>query len=153
MSNYNNLKNTIIKYHHLFFILILSINYLFPLLIFGKVTLFYHDTLDVGIVVNKVLGEIYAGNLEIVKNLLNGEMEIKYLRRLFHPYSFFYYFFNTEFAYWLTDILVKIVAYVSFYKLVSKLNIQYLNLKISQMFQQQHLLYIQEFVSMSFLLL
>tara|TARA_B100000029_G_scaffold207423_1_gene205199 strand:+ start:1073 stop:2680 length:1608 start_codon:yes stop_codon:yes gene_type:complete len=122
MSNYNNLKNTIIKYHHLFFILILSINYLFPLLIFGKVTLFYHDTLDVGIVVNKVLGEIYAGNLEIVKNLLNGEMEIKYLRRLFHPYSFFYYFFNTEFAYWLTDILVKIVAYASFYKLVSKLN-------------------------------
>ena len=46
------------------FVFILFLNYLIPLLLFGNITLFYHDSLDHEIVVNNILGKIYQGNLE-----------------------------------------------------------------------------------------
>jgi len=107
---------------HIIFISLLSLNYFLPLLIFGKITLFYHDTLDAEIVYNSVLGRIFNGDFSSIKLFLNGEIKIEYLRRLFHPLSLFYYFFNPELAYWLLDILVKITSYFSLYILVKKIN-------------------------------
>lgn len=107
---------------YLFFFLLLSLEYLFPLVIFGKITLFYHDALDSEIVYNSVLGKIYAGNLDSLKLFLNEEIKIEYLRRLFQPISVFYYLFNPELAYWLIDILFKATSFLSFYILAKKIN-------------------------------
>ena len=60
---YNFLK----KSNHTIFLSFLSINYIFPLLIFGNITLFYHDTLDSEIVYNSVLGKILGGNFDSIK--------------------------------------------------------------------------------------
>lgn len=107
--------------YHLFFLFILSLNYIFPLLIFNNITLFYHDTLDSEIVYNKILGEILRGNVDYIKIFLNGEIQLFFLRRLFQPITLLYSAFNTELAYWITDILVKLTSYFTFYILAKKL--------------------------------
>ncbi len=107
---------------HFIFLFFFSIRYIAPSLIFGEITLFYLDALDSEIVYNKVLGKIIRGDFEAVKIFLNGEIKIEYLRRLFHPYMIFYSIFNTELAYWLIDILVKLVSYFSFFLLAKKIN-------------------------------
>lgn len=109
----------------LIFLFVLSLNYLIPLLLFGNVTLFYNDSLDSEIVFNSVLGKIYQGDLEASKIFLNGEIKIEYLRRLFHPISLLF-IFNTEVAYWLIDILVKLTSFISFYILAKKITKNYL---------------------------
>ena len=108
----------------LIFIFILSLNYLVPLLLFGNITLFYHDSLDHEIVFNSVLGKLYRGDLEASKIFLNDEIKIEYLRRLFHPISLLYVF-NTEVAYWFIDILVKLTSFISFYVLSKKITKNY----------------------------
>ena len=100
---------------HILFIFILSLNYIIPLLIFGNVTLFYLDALDIEIVNNSILGKILKGNFDSVKIILNGELNIFYLRKIFQPHTLFYALFNPELAYWILDILVKITSYVSFF--------------------------------------
>ena len=86
---YNFLK----KSNHTIFLSFLSINYIFPLLIFGNITLFYHDTLDSEIVYNSVLGKILGGNFDSIKIFLNNQIQVEYLRRLLQPFSYFYFFF------------------------------------------------------------
>ena len=94
---------------HLLFLFLLSLNYFFPLLIFGKITLFYHDALDGEVVYNSIIGKILGGNIESIGVFLNEEIKAVFLRRLFQPFSIFYYFFQTETAYWIIDIIVKLV--------------------------------------------
>ncbi len=113
-----NIKN---KYH-VFFISLLLINYVFPLLVFNKITLFYHDNLDSMVVYNHVLGNFFRGDIESVKIFLAGEIKIEYLRHLLKPFSLLYGIFNTELAYWITDFLVKITCYISFFVLSKKIN-------------------------------
>lgn len=117
MINFFN-KNKI----HLFFLGLLSLNYFFPLIIFGEITLFYHDALDGEIVYNSVIGKIIGGDLKSVSIFLNEEIKAEFLRRLFQPFSIFYYFFQTEVAYWVIDIIVKLTSYFSFYILAKKIN-------------------------------
>ena len=105
---------------HLFFLLILSINYFFPLIVFGEITLFYIDALDIEIVYNYILGKIYGGDINSVNAFLAGEIKPEYLRRLFQPFSLVY-LFDAELAYWIIDILVKVTGYISFYILSKKI--------------------------------
>lgn len=114
-------QNHKLKYHLLFFG-ILSLNYIFPLLLFGEVTLFYHDALDIEIVYNKVIGEIYKNGFEFSNIFLGGEVKALYLRRLLQPYTFLYSILNAELAYWVSDILVKLTSYFSLYILAKKIN-------------------------------
>ena len=78
---------------HFIFITILSLNYIIPLLIFGNVTLFYHDTLDSEIVFNTVIANSFKDNFESLKLFLNEEIKIEFLRRAFQPFTFFIIFF------------------------------------------------------------
>ena len=117
INNEINKKNI-----HLLFLSILSLNYIIPLLIFSEITLFYLDSLDHEIVYNSVIGKIFAGDLDAVKIFLNGEIKLEYLRRLFQPHLFLYSIFNTELAYWIVDILVKLTSYFSFFILAKKIN-------------------------------
>lgn len=112
----------IYKNRHYISLIILSLNYIFPFLLFGKITLFYVDALDSEIVYNYILGKIYNGNIEATQFFLGGTIKIEYLRRLLQPFSLFYSILKTETAYWLIDILVKITSYLSFYLLAKKIN-------------------------------
>ena len=107
---------------HIIFFFLISLNYLIPLSIFGEITLFYHDALDSEIVYNKIIGKIFKEDFKAAEIFLNGEIKAEYLRRLFQPFSVFYYFFNAEVAYWIIDFLVKITSYLSFYVLAKKLS-------------------------------
>ena len=107
---------------HLVFLFILSLNYLIPLLIFGKITLFYHDTLDSEIVYNYVIGKYYSGDEKALNLFINGEINLDFLRRIYQPLIILYVLFDTELAYWLTDLIVKLVSYFSFYLLAKKIN-------------------------------
>lgn len=107
---------------HYVFLGILSLNYIVPLILFDDVTLFYHDALDHEIVYNKFIGKLWNGDLNSINIFLNGEIKIEYLRRLFHPLISLYSFLNTELAYWITDCLVKLTSYISFFILSKKIN-------------------------------
>lgn len=107
---------------HIIFILILSLNYIIPYLLFNSITLFYHDTLDHEIVYNHILGQILKSDENQVDLFLGGSLNLYYLRRIFQPYIYIYSIFNTELAYWLVDVLVKLTSYISFFILTKKIN-------------------------------
>lgn len=109
------------KYLHLLSIFFLSLKYIFPFLIFGKITTFYIDTLDSEVVYNYILGKIYRGEISAVDYFLAGEIKLTFLRRLFQPFSLFY-LLDKEIAYWTIDILVKITSYISFFIFAKKIN-------------------------------
>ena len=52
----DNQKKLNKNYIHLIFLFILSLNYIVPYILFGNITLFYHDALDSEIVYNKIIG-------------------------------------------------------------------------------------------------
>ena len=106
---------------HLLSIFFLSLKYIFPIIIFGKITIFYIDTLDSEIVYNYILGKIYKGETNAVEYFLAGEIKLIFLRRLFQPFSLFY-LLDKEIAYWTIDIIVKITSYISFFILAKKIN-------------------------------
>ena len=106
---------------HLLSIFFLSLKYIFPFLIFGKITTFYIDTLDSEVVYNYILGKIYSGEINALDYFLAGEIKLTFLRRLFQPFSLFY-LLDKEIAYWTIDILVKITSYISFFILAKKIN-------------------------------
>ena len=54
------------KNYHYFFLFILSLNYLIPLLIFGRITLFYPDALELEIVYNKFIGEFLCCSADVL---------------------------------------------------------------------------------------
>ena len=106
---------------HLISIFFLSLKYIFPFLIFGKITTFYIDTLDSEVAYNYILGKIYNGEINALDYFLAGEIKLTFLRRLFQPFSLFY-LLDKEIAYWTIDILVKITSYISFFILAKKIN-------------------------------
>ena len=68
-----------------FFLLIISISFIFPLIFFGKVTTFYHDNLDSMIVYNHVIGKIYKEGFNFAHSdiFLAGEIKYYYLKAYF----------------------------------------------------------------------
>ena len=106
---------------HFIGLFLLSFNYLFSLVIFSDITLFYNDALDSEIVYNKIIGDAYKYGFEELDVFLNGQINHLFLRRFFSPLIVLYALFNVELAYWLTDIIVKIVSYLSFFILAKKI--------------------------------
>tara|TARA_B100000575_G_scaffold294187_1_gene308502 strand:+ start:2011 stop:3600 length:1590 start_codon:yes stop_codon:yes gene_type:complete len=105
---------------HFIFLLILSLNYIVPYFLFGNITLFYHDALDSEIIYNKIIGKYYSGDTDAINLLLNGEIKFEFLRRIYQPIIILYTIFETELAYWLTDIFVKLTSYIAFFTLTKK---------------------------------
>jgi hypothetical protein len=108
------------KNYHYLFLFILSLNYLIPLIVFGKITLFYPDALEIEVVYNKFIGEFAKGNFNSI-DIMSGHLKWDYLRRLFSP-IYYLYALNNELAYWLVDIILKITAYISFFTLAKKIS-------------------------------
>lgn len=114
-------KNENLRYHFIF-LFILSLYYLIPLFFTGHLILNPNDTLDNEIVFNHIIGKFYKGDIESVKVFLGGKIEWYYLRRVLQPLTLIYSIPNAEVAFWLTDIAVRLIAYISFFKLSRKLN-------------------------------
>jgi len=109
--------------YHFLFLAIISINYIFPLVFFGKITTFYHDNLDSLTVYNHIIGKIYREgfNFDLIKIFLSGELDFYYFRHIFKPFIILYSIFNTELAYWITDFLFKVTCYLTFFCLAKKI--------------------------------
>jgi len=105
---------------HFIFLFILSLNYLVPYFLFGNITLFYNDALDSEIIYNKIIGKYYLGDTDAINLFLNGEIKLEFLRRIYQPIIIFYTIFETELAYWITDIFVKLTSYIAFFILAKK---------------------------------
>jgi len=105
---------------HLIFLFIIFLYYLLPKIFFGG--FLFHTTtdfLDSEILYNYILGNIYKGDLYILNSLINGQYNWYYFTRIFHFTNFFYSFLELEHAYLFIDALVKLFAYISFYKLAT----------------------------------
>ena len=122
ISNFLNGDNLTIKKIHTVSLIVILLQYIIPLIIFGQITLFYLDALDSEIVYNTVIGKILNGNFEAIKLFLNGEIKVEYLRRVFQPYMIAYAIFDVEFAYWSISVFVKLTSYFSFFILAKKIN-------------------------------
>lgn len=112
---------------HLIFLFILSLYYLIPYFSVGQLIVNPHDILDHEVVFNNIIGRIYRGETDSIALLLSGEIKWYFLRRVLQPLTLLYAFFETEIAFWLTDILIKLICYVCFFKLSRKLHCSYFN--------------------------
>ena len=100
---------------HLIFLFILSLYYLIPYFFVGQLILKSHDILDMEIVYNHIIGRIYRGDIESINLFLAGEIEWYFLRRILQPLTLLYALFETEIAFWLTDIIIKLTCYICFF--------------------------------------
>ena len=115
------------NYIHLFFISLLAIHYVIPVIFIGQVTVNPHDTLDIAVVFDHVISKIYKGDLESISYFLSGEIKWYYFEQLFYPINILHYLLNDKLFYFTNDILKKLLPYFSFYLLAKSLNITKFN--------------------------
>lgn len=108
------------KHNYLFLFIALFFEHIFSFILLQNFTTFYHDNLDSLVVYNQVIGKIYNGEYNSAEIFLNGELSFFYLRHFFKPFVLIYSIFNTELAYYLSTILIKLIAFVSFLKFCKK---------------------------------
>ena len=124
--SYFYIKKEELKIHSIF-LFILSLFYLIPYFLVGQLIVNPHDLLDSEIVYNHIIGRIYRGDVESINLFLAGEIKWYFLRTILQPLTLLYAFFETETAFWLTDIFVKLVCYICLFKLSRKLNCSLFN--------------------------
>ena len=107
---------------HLFFVSLLAVHYVIPLIFIGQVAVEPHDNLDVGVVYDHIISKIYKGDLESINYFLSGKIKWLYLEELFYPINILHYFLDDKLFYFTDDILKKLFAYFSFYLLAKSLN-------------------------------
>jgi len=107
---------------HFFFIFLLAIHYVVPLIFIGQVVVEPHDNLDGGVVYDHIISKIYKGEIESISYFLSGEIKWYYFEELFYPINILHYFLNNKLFYFTDDILKKLFAYFSFYLLAKSLN-------------------------------
>ena len=126
MIYYSTKEKEALKFHSIF-LFILSLYYLIPYLLTGQLITRHIDLLEKEIVCDYILGRFYRGNVESLDLLLAGEVKWYMMWKIFHPLSLLYAFFETEVAFWLKDIIIKVVSYACFFKLSRKLNCKLFN--------------------------
>ena len=124
--SYSHIRREELKIH-LIFLFILSLFYLIPYFLVGHLYLNPHDQLDSAIVYNHIKGRIYRGDIESVNLFLAGEIKWYFLQAILQPRSLLYALFDTETAFWLTDIFVKLISYICFFKLSKRLKCSVFN--------------------------
>ena len=105
------------NYFHLFFLTLLFLHYLFPLIFVGQIIVDPHDTLELHAVYDHIISKIYKGNTDGVNYFLSGELNWYFLENIFYPINILHYFLNDKFFYFTNDILIKLFSYFSFYLL------------------------------------
>ena len=110
------------NYVHLFFISLLAVHYVVPLIFIGQVVVAPHDNLDGGVVFDHIISKIYKGNVESISYFLSGEIKWYYIEELFYPINILHYLLNDKLFYFTDEILKKLLAYFSFYLLEKSLD-------------------------------
>jgi len=110
------------EYIHLFFISLLAIHYVLPLIFFGQVVVYPHDNLDGGVVYDHIISKIYKGNTESINYLLSGNIKWYYFEEIFYPINILHYILNDKLFYFTDEIIKKVLAYFSFYILAKSLD-------------------------------
>lgn len=105
------------------FLFALFVQLAFGYFVNGDFSAIPHDNLDSEVVYNEIIGRFYSTGLNssVFNVFLGGSTKSYYYARLFQPLIIVYSIFNVKFAYILTDIIVKIVAYVSLFRLARSL--------------------------------
>ena len=111
------------NYFHLFFLFILLIYYIFPLITVGQVIVNPNDIFDSFVVYDHIIAKIYKGDFSSVGYFLSGEIQWFYLERLFHPLNLLHYILNDKLFYFTNDILLTLSAYFAFYLLGKSLKV------------------------------
>ena len=83
---------------HLFFILILFIQYLISLVFVGQIIIEPFDNLDIVVVGDHIISKIYKGDLNSSNYFLAGEIKWYYLEKLFYPTNILHYFTNDKYT-------------------------------------------------------
>lgn len=112
---------------HLIFLFIVSLYYLIPYFLVGEFITDKFEILEKEIVSDHVIGKFLGGNLDSVNIFLAGEIKWYFLWGILKPFSLLFVFFETEAAFWIRDFVVKIIAYISFFKLSKRLNCSVFN--------------------------
>ena len=112
--------------YHLITLGIFLIYYFLNILTFKSLTTLGHDNLDGLVVYNKIIGDIYSGKILNSDIFLGGELPYFYLRHFYKPFVLIYALLNPEIAYFFTDFLVKLIAYISFFIFAKKINKNFL---------------------------
>ena len=115
------------NYIHLFFISLLAIHYVIPVIFIGQVVVNPHDVLDIAVVFDHIISKIYRGDLESISYFLSGEIKWYYFEQLFYPINILHYLLDDKLFYFTNDILKKLLPYFSFYLLAKSLNIKKFN--------------------------
>ena len=116
-------KNNFKFNFHFVFISLIILYYSLPFILFDSfVFLSETDSLDSEIVYNKIIGQILLGNFYILDSLLDGEYKWFYFTRIFYFSNIFYSFFSSQTAFLILDIITKLFAYLSFFKLSKLIN-------------------------------
>jgi hypothetical protein len=110
------------NYVHLFFLSLLAIHYVVPLIFIGQITINPHDNLDGGVVFDHIISKIYKGNVESISYFLSGKIKWYYIEELFYPINILHYLLNDKLFYFTDEILKKLLAYFSFYLLAKSLD-------------------------------
>jgi hypothetical protein len=123
----------IIKKHniHIFFLSLLAIHYIFPLIFINEIAVAGQDSLDAGPVYNHIISKIYKGDIESLNYLLNGNIKWYYLEGIFYPINLLHFITDDKIFYFTEDILKKLFSYFSFYLLVKSFNFSKLHCGIS----------------------
>ena len=112
---------------HFYFILLIAIHYLIPLIFVGQVIIEPHDNLDIAVVYDHVISYIYKGDIEKISYFLSGEIKWYYLEKLFFPINILHYVLNDKLFYFVNDILKKLFPYFSFFLLAKSLGVTKFN--------------------------
>lgn len=113
-------KNNIIVIHLLFLFILLVFGHIVSIVLFKDLTVFYHDNLDSIVVYNQVIGNIISNKYQDSSIFLGGNLDFFYLRHFFKPFVLIYSVLDTKYAYFINDLIVKLIAYFSFFVFAKK---------------------------------
>ena len=95
------------NYIHIFFVSLLAIHYITPLIFIGQVAVTPHDILDGAVVYDHIVSRIYKGDLGSINYFLSGEIKWYWIEQLFYPINVLHYFLNDKFFFFTDEILKK----------------------------------------------
>ena len=113
-------ENNKIVIHLLFLFILLVFGHIVSIVLFKDLTVFYHDNLDSIVVYNQVIGNIISNKYQDSSIFLGGNLDFFYLRHFFKPFILLYSILDAKYAYFINDLIVKLIAYFSFFVLAKK---------------------------------
>lgn len=113
-------KNNKIIIHFSLLFLLLFFGHIVSIVLFKDLTVFYHDNLDSIVVYNQVIGKIISNKYQDSSIFLGGNLDYFYLRHFFKPFILIYSVLDTKYAYFINDLIVKLIAYCSFFIFAKK---------------------------------